>query len=449
MFLRPWALACLLTAVLVSSCASGAGQGAQPPSTTTIPAALAATEDEGVDTSQPTVAETVPMVLELPPLAPYGSGEGNLRLTWLADQAALVVLDFQRNGDAETNLDLTGLPMLADRVALGLDQLGLSFTRSDTADVAGFYGTMITVHDDATAAIARWERFTSSSVEGAASVRAQTRAALSERIDVDHVAGSVDLSSAASWIVARSADPSLLATEVVGEPTSLIAWSNREAQRYTENAVTFADPGFTIDTTSRTSPPSVLELPYDSGMVITNESFEWATFSATIDLPRRRGLWPAIWLLDDEACEAPGRCLGYESPAYHEIDILELRTQRPDEAHVSLHWWDKRVRSESSVAAIDSSELSVELDRRPGLLVWRLDGEVVKVHTGRVDSLDDGAHRSAPMRLIVNTAVGGSFSGSAEIGREGDWLGEALVPNSYPSELRATFAINDLHATTH
>ena len=93
--------------------------------------------------------------------------------------------------------------------------------------------------------------------------------------------------------------------------------------------------------------------------------------------------------------------------------------------------------------------LRVSLERRPGLLVWRIDDAVVHVVTGRVDSFDRGVHQDGPMMLIVNTAVGGPFAGDAEIGRQGAWLGEALVPASYPSELRDTLAVDDITVRHH
>lgn len=441
------AVAGLVLVVLASACSTG--PGAQAPSastvattntvvsrTNTVPEALAVTND---------ASSARASVIEAPTLAPYGPGSGQFDISWLADQAALVVLESQRSND----LDLTGLPVLADRVAIGLAQLGLSFTRSDTADVAGHYGTIINVHDDTSASLARWPRLGSSSVDGATSVRQQTQKAIATQLDVQANPASVDLTNADRWVVAETADPSLLATELTASAGNVIAWSNREAQRYVTEAVTFGDRGIAISTTSRTSPASVEQLPYDSGMAIANTTLGWATISATVQLPEAAGLWPAIWLVDADACQAPGRCAGYESSAYHEIDLLEVRSQTPNEAHVSLHWWDERVRSSSEVAPIDSRLLTVELERKPGLLIWRIDGRVVSVVAGRVESLDRGPHRLAPMRLVVNTAVGGSFAGSQEIGRDGMWLGEALVPESYPSLLDATFEVRAIDVVNH
>ena len=399
--------------------------------------------------------EPAPTTTVRPPLPPYGPGEGHNRLDWLADQAALVALDLaaadRQQIPTELALDLSGLPNLSDRVALGLAALDLSFTRSDTADETGHYGTVITVHDDPTTSLAQWPEMATFSVDGAAQVRRETRAALRHDVDVTLVPSVDDWSTSDSWFAASSADASLLATELVGAPGDVVAWSNREAQRYVAEAVEFGGAeagGFAVSTESRASPPSVFELPYDSGMVIAHDRVGWATISASITLPQGDGLWPAIWLLGNTACDAPGRCLGYETDAYYEIDLLEARGQAPEEVHLSLHWFDERIRSATSVSSVDEPTLRLEFERRPGLLLWRLDGTTVGVHAGRVDSVTTGPHNADPMMLIVNTAVGGSFAGEQQIGRTGNWLGEALVPNSYPDSLSAEFVVHEIQVAS-
>lgn len=428
-------------AVLVSACSSAGPSSLAAPS---VPSPNESTAPPVVETSS--VPEGLARV-EAPTLNPYGP-QGH-ELAWLADQAAFAVLDVHGLSGAQQQLDLSGLPNLADRVALGLEELGLAFTRSDTRDSLGEYGTIITVHDDPTATVQRWPLFDTSTHHDAAAVHRQTIEALETRSDVPHLPTTVDLIDKANWLVGRTADPSLLASELVGQPARLVAWGNREAQQYVPDAVDFTPDGISVTTTSRSTAPDVTQLPYNSGMVISRESFQWGSFSATLTLPEGQGLWPAIWLLDDEACEAPGRCLGYESSAFHEIDMIETRTQRPEELHMSVHWWDERIRTSSSTASASDDGLNITVERRPGLIIWRLGGEVVSVRTGRVESFDIGMHRSAPMNLIINTAVGGSFAGTSEIGRDGEWLGEALVPANYPTPINATFSITEIQATEY
>lgn len=444
------ALVLLLSAVVISAC-STTEQAVSPTSvaaptsaaapTSVAPASVAQRPPEALASAD----EQRPATVEIPELAPYGPGELH-GLDWLADQAALAALTSTATEQSNTGLmiDLSGLAVLSDRVALGLAELELAFTRSDTPDSTGEYGTSIIVHDNPAAALSRWALWVATSNDETVAVWQQTRAALANRVDIELVRDVRDLSGSSGWFVATSADPSLLANELIAAPNNVIAWSNREAQQYVPDAVAFDDGDITITASSRTTPPSIDELPYNSGMVIANELVGWATISTSISLPEAAGLWPAIWLLGQEACDAPGRCLGYQTDTYYEIDLLEARSQIPNEAHHSLHWYDEQIRSSSTAAPIDELTLDLEFERRPGLLIWRLDGEVVNVHTGRVDTLATGAHRDEPMMLIVNTAVGGSFAGDREIGRTGAWLGEALVPKAYPGTLRSDFVVSNI-----
>lgn len=425
--------------MLLSACTTTEPAEPDPAETSAPPSTLAASDDPITTTTE---RSTLP---------PYGPDDGHNRLDWLADQAAIAALELTDLDRPQVTLDLSGLPVLSDRVAFGLAELGLSFTRSETADEVGHYGTVITVHDDPTATLATWPEVEPALQENATEVRRQTRSALRRGVDIDLAVAIDDWSTADSWFAASSADPSLLTTELIGAPEDVVAWSNREAQRYVADAVEF-DPEkgteFVVTTESRSTPPSVFELPYDSGMLIARERVGWATISTSITLPRGDGLWPAIWLLGDTACDAPGRCLDYETTAYYEIDLLEVRGQEPGEAHLSLHWFDERIRSASSVSALDGSTVHLDFERRPGLLIWRINGNVVNVHTGRVHSLSSGEHNADPMMLIVNTAVGGSFAGEREIGRTGSWLGEALVPTSYPAPLGASFAVHEIRVAS-
>lgn len=225
------------------------------------------------------------------------------------------------------------------------------------------------------------------------------------------------------------------------EPTSVdggVSWTNNEAQVYRPDNVSSGPDGVVL----RAAPvevASVLELPYTSGMLVSQDSFGYGTYSFEIVLPSDLGLWPAVWLLDAEACESPGRCAGYETQSYHEIDLLETSGRDPGVVYTSVHWWDEVIRSGSAMTAADlaGERHVVSLQRRPGLLIWELDGVEVGRVAGTMESdsggnVIAGPHRDAPMRLIVNLAVGGSFAGDRLVGRHGQWWGDAMVPDSFP-----------------
>ncbi len=373
-----------------------------------------------------------------PPRFTYGPATTDL--TWLADQAALAaVAALPVDMD---QLDLTGKPVLADRVSIGLEAIGMAFTRSNGTDALGHVGTVITLHDDQHAVLQRWSHREQQISDDARAVRQETVAALSGD-DLDYSSEPVSI-DADSWLIAESAPPQQLASDITGAPRNVVAWSNREAQSYTAQNVSVSDGGITISTRSKTSTPSIDALPNESGMVISSESFGWSTITADVRLPVGVGLWPAMWLLDAEACEAPGRCSGFDTPDYHEIDILETDGSLPPTIHTTAHWWETNHTSTTATTAVAGFSHEIQLERRPGVLIWRIDGEIAHVVTGRVDTFDSGPHRAGEMMLIVNTAVGGTFAGTAEIGREGAWLGEAIVPASYPQPIDATFTLQNV-----
>lgn len=238
---------------------------------------------------------------------------------------------------------------------------------------------------------------------------------------------------------------------VPGAPHSIlpesggVGWTNAEAQAYTPDAVLLDDRGVRLVATGN-EVPDVMRLPFTSGMVVSEATFGWGTLEVDVDLPAGTGLWPAIWLLDAEACEAPGRCSGYATPAYHEIDLIETRGD--DRAIASVHWFDDRLRSESATLPVPGLTVgvhTVRIDRRPGLLVWSVDDIEVFRIAGRAGR-DQGPHRAHPMRLVINLAVGGSFSGDRLLGPTGDWWGDARVPAGYPDTEWSTAQLSLIEA---
>ena len=400
--------------------------------------ALAFEDSPAPTTTQPSTATTTPP----PALEPerFVYGPESVDLTWLADQAALAVLA-AIPPDADS-IDLAGKPILADRVTIGLESVGMAFTRSNTPDAFGQLGTVITIHDDPQATLRRWSHPEKLISDDARAVRQETVAALSGP-DLEYDTAPI-ISGPDSWLVAESAPPQLLAGELTSARKEVVAWSNREAQSYLNSKVDISGDRITISSNTKTTPPSIDALPYESGMAISATNLGWSTITADVTLPAGDGLWPAIWLLSADACEGAGRCSGFATNEYHEIDLLETRGSDPTTIHTTAHWWDTAHQSSTATSTVVASTHELAFERRPGLLIWRIDGEVTHAITGRVDSFDTGPHQSGEMMLLINTAVGGTFAGTVEIGRDGHWLGEALVPDSYPQPLDATFIVDNL-----
>ncbi len=257
---------------------------------------------------------------------------------------------------------------------------------------------------------------------------------------------STALESITDWRVATTGpldrqEPHWLAANEGG-----VRSTNGEAQQYRDTSVDDNGDGWIL-TASPTSEARIDRAPFDSGMIISEATFGWGRIEVDVVLPTGDGLWPAIWLLDADACAGPGECAGYATTAYHEIDLLE--TSGGTDVSTSVHWFDERIRSitttESRPSIADGSVRTIGLDRRPGLLIWTLDGVEIDRVTGPADSTM-GPHRATPMRLIANLAVGGSFAGDRLLGPTSGWWGSSVVPAAYPELDWTTASLQVLEA---
>jgi hypothetical protein len=439
------------------------------------------------------MAEDWRLVSQLQPqtYGPFGSEFG---LEQYAAEAAIGAF-LAMSDPTGSVIDLQGHPLMADRVAIGLEQLQISFTRSVAPDDFGDYGTLVTLNPDET------QPMLSNAYSEAAAVRLATIVELSgstqgrlagpsisaqvgkltaelglETVLIDGetwIAGLAEVKILAGFRFVNPANvPVLGAVEpaeqsepalgivglaagywrlgVTGQlPESIappwqgrpvdgetpIGWTNAESQSYQAENVSFGPKQVRI-VTEPADTPHVLSLPFTSGMLVSDALLGWGTTTVELELPDEPGLWPAVWLLDAEACDAPGICSGYNTDTYHEIDLIETRTQEPEVAHLSVHWGeDGATRSSSQTSLIQPRNQSVvvQLERRPGLLMWRIDGDIALVVGGHVSTFDTGPHRSRPMRLVLNTAVGGSFAGEELIGRYGQWWGDSRTPQDFPN----------------
>ncbi len=259
------------------------------------------------------------------------------------------------------------------------------------------------------------------------------------------------LANEAEWMLATTGPLQPGAPQFPSSEEGGVGWNNREAQSYRPDLARFADASLELIAVENPS-PSTLSLPYVSGMVMSHAEFGFGRIDIMARLPEGDGLWPALWLLDAAACEAPGRCTRYESTDYHEIDIVETDGAEPHVLHTSVHWYDGRVRTETATADVptvsDGMPHLYTLIRKPGLLIWLIDDEEVFRVAGPANA-DVGPHRSEPMYLIANLAVGGSFSGDRLLGPSSQWWGDARVPESFPDVgwTEATLGIDSISFT--
>lgn len=204
-------------------------------------------------------------------------------------------------------------------------------------------------------------------------------------------------------------------------------WSNRtlpdnaELQCYLDDAFAIEDGVLLIEATRRETPagachPADRALPYASGMITTGgcnpyekepacENLErfaqaYGYFEMRARFPAGKGFWPAFWLLPADGEWPP------------EVDVLEWIGDDRDTAFMTYHYETEQSDHEKAQGAFDGPDFSADFHRfgllwTPDRLVWYVDG----VERFRVE---DAPIPDAPMYLLVNLAVGGTWPGSPD-----------------------------------
>lgn len=169
---------------------------------------------------------------------------------------------------------------------------------------------------------------------------------------------------------------------------------NSELQYYQASNVSVRD-GFMAITATR---DARFNPPYASARINTRTSFlqRYGRFEMRARLPRGQGIWPAFWLLPQNAWPP-------------EIDIMELLGHEPTKVYFTNHW------GASSSPLSQSSSFSgpdFSADFHTFACEWYPD---------RIDFFVDGVRRSTninggipsvPMYIILNVAVGGQWPGN-------------------------------------
>ena len=101
-----------------------------------------------------------------------------------------------------------------------------------------------------------------------------------------------------------------------GCPT-LCGWGNNEWQEYNKNNVATVNSQLVISATKQGD-------KYYSGRITTKDKFEftYGTIEVKAQLPKGKGLWPAIWMLGHDIDTNTW-------PACGEIDIMEYVVKQP------------------------------------------------------------------------------------------------------------------------
>lgn len=213
---------------------------------------------------------------------------------------------------------------------------------------------------------------------------------------------------------------------------------NNELQQYTGDPDTaYVENGYLVLKATRTS-ESMTGNSFKSARLISNpggedgqspakgKTFLYGKIAARIQLPYGRGIWPAFWMLGDNALETGGTA---SWPACGEIDILEAGSNMAPgngDGTISgaLHHdpsFKNRLLLNQYISAgtytLPNGELfaetfhvfEIEWDEQK--IVWKLDGE--KWGEASIsEPTRDEFHK--PFYAIFNSAVGGNYTRSPD-----------------------------------
>ena len=148
---------------------------------------------------------------------------------------------------------------------------------------------------------------------------------------------------------------------------------------------------------------------YRSGLVMTTNTQLHGRWEVRAKLPTSRGMWPAIWLLSDEPWPSGG-----------EIDIMENRGDSPLTTSSAVHWgtnfpFDHNFAYTEQRSVHDGQAVNYHTGFHTYAVEWdpnQVRFYVDDVHHSTIRDSDTNGFMSStfkPMRLIMNTAIGGDF----------------------------------------
>lgn len=186
--------------------------------------------------------------------------------------------------------------------------------------------------------------------------------------------------------------------------------TNNSLQDYLPEQVTVENGNLVITSENVSS----RGLPYRSGQVISTTTQQYGRWEVRAKLPTSQGMWPAIWLLSDQPWPSGG-----------EIDIMENRGDQPNLTSSAVHWGtnppfshdftfrEQKAIHNGQLVNYHNSFHTYAAEWDPGQVRFYVDD----VHFATIRDSDTNGYLASsfqPMRLIINTAVGGTFSGNPD-----------------------------------
>ncbi len=204
-----------------------------------------------------------------------------------------------------------------------------------------------------------------------------------------------------------------------GSAYGIPGWGNQEREYYTNVNTRFDERGLLIVAEKTDPADGALPTYYGeraewvSSKITTKDKvhFHYGAFTVRAKLPLGDGAWPAVWMLGTDIAEVTW-------PQCGEIDIIELRGDRPRNAFFTLHG-PGYFGDNGSGAELDTGiDLTADfheyrIEWLPGEITWKLDGRIQQVRT-KSDVEPNEWVFDKPFYLIMNLAMGGNFTGGID-----------------------------------
>jgi len=196
-----------------------------------------------------------------------------------------------------------------------------------------------------------------------------------------------------------------------GTAQGIPGWGNNELQYYTDRPENVVVEDGMLKITARQE--QFQSRGYTSARVLTKGLFEqsYGRFEARIKLPWGQGLWPAFWMLGDDE----GGDLIW--PQIGEIDIMENRGDEPTITHGSVHGpgysgGEAITKTyELSNSRFDTEFHIFGIEWGPDYINYYVDDVLYNQITPE-DVTGEWVFNDNPFYIILNVAVGGTFSGN-------------------------------------
>ena len=196
-----------------------------------------------------------------------------------------------------------------------------------------------------------------------------------------------------------------------GVAEGIPGWGNQELQYYTDRADNVVVENGMLKIIAKQE--SFMGSGYTSGRITTKGLFQQAygRFEARIKLPWSKGLWPAFWMLGDDSG-------GAEWPQIGEIDIMEYKGSEPTITHGSVHgpgyFGGNPITKtyELPSGRFDTEFHVFGVEWGPNYVNYYVDDVLfLQITPDDLEDDDVWVFNDNPFHMILNVAVGGSFSG--------------------------------------